>query len=132
MSTDRVMRIVRFFVSGALSTATTLGVLYLLVESVRFNQVLASVVGFLCGVVVSFTLQKWWTFKDHATDRIRMQASLYLFIVLANTMLNTVCMYIGVELLGVQYLVAQIITALLISVESFFLYRLVFRTPAAV
>ena len=123
-------RIVRFIIAGSLATGTNIASLYALIHFVHLPYLLASVAAFLCGFVVSFTLQKFWTFRNKETNIIGQQALSYFLIVLANLSLNTLVVYALVEHAGVNPIIAQALASLLIALESFFAYRfLVFDTP---
>ena len=132
MSRDLIMQIARFGVSGVTALATNIGVLYVLNSVIGLWYLAASVVGFLAGFAVSFTLQKFWTFRDHSTDKIAAQAVRYFLIVLFNLGLNTILVYLLVEHMHIRPVISQIIAAFIIAVEGFFAYRiLVFNAPHA-
>lgn len=120
--------LVRFGVTGALATTVTLATLFLLADVLRVWYIWASTAAFLLGFGVSFTLQKFWTFKNSRTDVLGVQAIMYLFILLLNLAVNAALMYILVEWAHLPHVVAQALAAVLIAGESFYAYRfLLFR-----
>ena len=128
LRSEGILRIARFGVSGITALCTNIAVLYALLY-VGLWYLFASIIGFLTGFIVSFTLQKFWTFRDHSTDAIRSQALIYFLIVLVNLGLNTALVYLLVENVHLRPVIAQVTSAFLIAGESFFAYRiLVFRT----
>ena len=127
-SISLILQVVRFGISGVTALMTNIAILYALNSLVGLWYLLSSIAGFIGGFAVSFTLQKFWTFRDHATDNIANQATRYFLIVLFNLGLNTLFVYCLVEYAKLQPLIAQIIAAFVIAVEGFFAYRfLVFR-----
>ena len=130
LMSERVYKILRFGIAGALATGTNITTLYLLHDGAGVWYIPASICAFLVGFVVSFTLQKFWTFRDRDVERWRKQAATYFGIVVCNLTLNTIFVYLFVEYGGLIPVLAQAFSSILIALESFFVYQLfVFRTP---
>lgn len=123
---QKVFQVGRFIISGASAAAVNIGTLYLLTSIFGMWYIPASAVAFLGGFVVSFTLQKFWTFADDARPFAGGQILFYFAIVLFNLGLNTVLVYSFVEYLALRPVVAQALASILIACESFFAYRFVF------
>jgi glycosyltransferase involved in cell wall biosynthesis/putative flippase GtrA len=87
--------------------------------------VLSSSFAFLIAYFVSFSLQKFWTFRDNGRGKIRQQMSLYFIVGVINLLLNGSGMYLLVDKLGVMYLLAQIIMGAILGFSSFVIYRFV-------
>ncbi len=122
-------KLARYVVSGGTATAVNLLVLYLLVDHAGMHYLSASVLSFLSSTVVSFTLQKFWTFRNRATERMHFQFALYALITVTNICINTALMYGFVDVLGVWYLAAQVLSGGLIAIASYFTYqKLVFAS----
>jgi putative flippase GtrA len=126
-----IERIPKFLISGGISTAISISILYTLTEWAHLWYLLSSVVAFLIGLVASFTLQKFWTFGDSRTHLILKQGAVYTSIQLWNLALNTLGMYFLVEVFQVWYLFAQLGVAACIAVQSFILYNFVFKKEEA-
>ena len=123
-----LMRIVRFVVSGGTATAVNLGILFVLTHLFGLWYLLSSVIAFLGAFFVSFTMQKYWTFEDDSTSRLRSQALIYLSIILVGLGVNTALIYSFVEYARLHYVVAQLISGIFIAVMNYFSYKhLVFR-----
>lgn len=128
-SREKIFHVVRFGMSGAAATATDIGALAVLIYVLHLWYLAAAVIAFLIGFVVSFSLQKFWTFRDHTTERMGAQAAVYLAIVLMNLTINTFFVFVLVEYVGLTPIPAQLVASVVIACESFFLYRIVFRRP---
>lgn len=127
-SVYRKKKIAKYIVSGGMATATNLAVLYALTDFFRVHYLVSSVFAFIVSVVVSFSMQKFWTFEDSSRDALHTQFVSYSMVVIANLALNTFLVYAFVEWFSFWYLVAQFLAGMFIAVVSFFAYRdLIFK-----
>ncbi len=120
-------KIVRYIISGGTAAVVDLVLLYLLTDVFGVWYITSSIIAFLVSFIVSFTLQKFWTFNDRSTDKIHSQAIIYLIVTSINLGLNTVGIFAFVHYFGFHYLASQIIVSILIAFESFYVYHLVFN-----
>jgi putative flippase GtrA len=116
-------KIFRFLISGGAAAGTNLFILYAVTEWFGIWYLLSSVIAFIIAFFVSFVLQKYWTFKDHSTDMIHRQMVIYFAYALLGVLVNTLFVYIFVEIFGIHYFVAQFISSGLIAIANFFVYR---------
>ncbi len=102
--------------------------LALLVEVLGLWYLTAATIAFTAALLVSFSLQKFFTFADHsrANGILARQFSIYTTVALANVAINTALMYLLVEFLSVHYLVSQAAASATIALYSFFVYRALF------
>ncbi len=114
--------VVRYLISGGTSAVTDLVILYILVHYIGMHYLIAAIIAFILAFCVSFTLHKFWTFKSHEQETHK-QVAVYLTVSLLSLGLNTLLMYLFVDHLGVQVLVAQIIVGALVAVCTFFISR---------
>ncbi len=121
------MKWVRFFISGGTGAAVNVGVLFILTHVAHVWYLFSSIVAFVIAVCVSFIMQKYWTFQDKEREGIHVQASWFGLLALVNLGLNTLLMYVCVDGLGLHYIIGQIIASLLIALESYFVYRVIFN-----
>lgn len=120
--------VIKFVFSGGLAALVTVVTLYFFTDIVGLWYVASSVIGFLAGFGISFILQKFWTFRDHSTDKIKSQTFFYFITIVCNLIINTYGIYVFVHYLGLFYIVAQIIVGLLIACVSYFIYgKLIFK-----
>jgi len=121
-----VFKLCRYLFSGGIGTAVNLGFLYLFVHYCNFHYLTGAFWSFLISVLVSFTLQKFWTFRnfERSEAEVKRQALIFFGVALANLSLNTLLMYFFVDILKLWYMLAQFIAAGLIAISSFFVYRL--------
>lgn len=98
-------------------TATTVDFLFLvfLTEVLGFWYLLSAIIGSTFGGIVAFMLERNWTFKK-TNGVVRKQALRYLFIWLSSLLLNTVFLYLFVDIFEIQYILSRLIVAVLVSV----------------
>jgi putative flippase GtrA len=127
----RAFRIVRYLIAGGTAAASHLAIFFVLVQFGHLYYLHASIVGFVMAIVVSFAMQKFWTFRDTPLHDVHMQFSRYAAVVFTNLLLNTMLVYLFVEKIGMWYLPAQIIATIIIAITGYFGYRhFVFRERA--
>ncbi|OGN16169.1 MAG: hypothetical protein A3B99_00900 [Candidatus Yanofskybacteria bacterium RIFCSPHIGHO2_02_FULL_44_12b] len=125
-------RILRYIISGGTAAVANLSILFVLVHFLDVWYLISSVISYALAILVSFLMQKYFTFNDFTRDRIGKQGILHVGIQIFNLCLNTLLMYLLVDPAGVHYLLAQVISAGSIAVYSFFFYKHMVFAPAVV
>jgi len=121
-------RWVRFALSGITTAIIQLAVLYLLADILLIHYLVASTVAFVIAIVTNFILQKHWTFEDKGRDGMASKFAIFCSIAVGNLALNTVGMYLLVDVLGVWHMLAQCVMMSVLAVMNYLLYGLfVFR-----
>ena len=111
--------IFRYVVVGLINTAVHIAVTALLVESVLLEPVPASVVGFICALLVAFFLNRHWTFSR--PDRPVARLYRFSLVSILGLCLNTLIMLAAVDWLGLHYLIGLLLVALVIPPTNFVL-----------
>lgn len=108
---------VRFAGVGCISAIGHYGLLVLLVQGFAADAVLASAAGAMLGALINYSLNYRFTFRSRQQHR----QSVLKFAVVAvfGLLLNTLLMWVGVDLLALHYLLAQIVTTGLVLIWSF-------------
>ena len=120
---------------GIIQTAT----LYIWVELLHLqaHYLIGATVGFCLALAITFTLQKYWTFRDYAHTQIKKQFFSYTFIALINLGLNISLLHfskivleaLGLNFFHIWYLMAQVsIIATLAALSFVANYFITFRT----
>ncbi|MFA6273107.1 MAG: GtrA family protein [Candidatus Paceibacterota bacterium] len=115
----------RYLIGGACGAATNVFFLFLLVDVFGVWYLQAAVWSFLISWLVSFLLQKYWTFQNYSTENgvLQKQATLFFAVSFLNLGINTLLMYIFVDFFQLWYLLAQVFSSALIAISSFFIYK---------
>lgn len=123
MVSPRLQKILRYLAAGGASTIFNLAILFILVHFLGFFYLIGAICSYVLSIGFGFALQKFWTFRDHETSGVHIQLGIYTVIALINLGVNTGLMYLFVSILGVQYLVAQVIAAGIIAFASYINYK---------
>src|ERR1700732_2682384 len=119
----KVLMLVRYLFAGGTGLATNLAVLYTWSNSFGWYYLFSVALALLVSFMVSFVLQKFWTFQDRAVHHLHHQAAKYFIVFIASFISNLALMYVLVSTLGVWYVLAQILTSGLLAMVSFFIYK---------
>lgn len=117
------MRLARFVISGGTATAVNLGTLFILTHFFGVWYIYSSIAAFAVSFFVSFSLQKLWTFGNTALDKVHVQATKFLAIILVALGINTLLIYIFVEYMHAHYLLGQLVSGLFIAIINYFSYK---------
>jgi putative flippase GtrA len=124
-----VGRLFRYAVAGGLSAATHLGTLALLVELFAVRPVIASTIGFILSIAVSYLLQHRWVFASTIANRTALPR--FLTVTAVGMALNASVVAIGTEVLAAHYGPVQLVALVLIPLSNYLLNSLwTFRDPA--
>ncbi|MEI7451990.1 MAG: GtrA family protein [Candidatus Falkowbacteria bacterium] len=124
----RYPAVFKFIVAGIFAGGTDLILLFLFHGIFNIGIVTATSMAFMISFVVSFSLQKYWTFNSKEKNRLHVQLALYLSIAFVNLNINGWGMHVLVNYYKVWYLLAQVIVSGLIGFESFLIYKfIIFR-----
>jgi putative flippase GtrA len=120
--------VIKFFFAGSSAATVDLLFLFLFHGVFHWGLVLSTSLAFILSFVVSFTLQKFWTFRNYSQKKMPVQFVLYISNAFIGLNLNGLLMHFLAIKLGVWYLLAQIMVNLMIGVYNFFVYKfIVFR-----
>ena len=81
----------------------------------HIDAVLASILGTIFGGVINFLIGRVWVFKTSQTN-FSEQGKKYFLIWLGNLLLNASGVYLLIKIMGVQYLIAKMITAITVAI----------------
>lgn len=119
----RAHKLIRYLISGGTAALVNWSTLFLLVHLGNMYYVYASILSFITSIGVSFTMQKFWTFRDNLVHDIHVQFTRYLIVILLSLLLNTALIYFLVEKVHVWYMFAQVIATILVAITNFFCYK---------
>lgn len=108
---------VKFLGVGSVSAIGHYGLLIGLVSGFGFDPVLSSAAGAFVGALINYALNYRFTFKS--SQQHSETVSRFALIALLGLGLNTFLMWLGVDVLALHYLLAQILTTMLVIIWSF-------------
>lgn len=113
----------RYILSGLTATTLNLLAVYVFTDWLLIYYLLSSMIGFTLGLIVSFFLQKFWTFSDQSRLTIHWQAAMFFATAVAGVGLNSFLVYCFVEFVSLHYLTAQILAGVIIAGINFLIYQ---------
>lgn len=107
----------RFAAVGVLATLSTYISLILLVEVWHMNVIGASVFGYIVGIIVNYALNYGFTFGSTRGHHILVPK--FLVVMSIGLLLNIGIMSLGVNWIGVHYVIAQLAAVAVVLIWSF-------------
>jgi putative flippase GtrA len=97
-----------FLFAGIVSSLVDIGLLYVFCEYLGEWYLSAAAVSYCCGIVVSYSLNKYLTFHDGRKNYL-LQFSTFAAISFSCLMVNLCIIWLAVEFAAVNYLAAKVI-----------------------
>ena len=110
--------ILKYSVGGAAAFVVDATLLYVFTEYANIWYLTSSILSFLIASIVNYVYQRLVTFK-HSGTNIKKQYLSFLLIAAVGLGLNTLLLWVQVELLGLWYMLAKAIAAVIVLVWNF-------------
>lgn len=119
----REWRILRYLIAGGTSAVTNLALLYVLTSVLDVWYIYSALIATSVALIVSFTLQKLWTFQNYGTERVHVQFPMHAALAGLNIVINAILLYVLVEWFGLWYLFAQVVIGALLACVNYTVYK---------
>lgn len=113
-------QLTKFVVTGGTATLVHMGLFWVFKQWMPI--VVATTLGFLIAFVVSFTLQKYWTFKSQG--QVAKQGIAFFVLQMVNLTINALAMYVLVEKFGFWDMGSQFVVLGTLAVSTFIISKL--------
>ena len=121
----QIKRIVRFLVSGGSAAAVEFFVFMLLLGWID-STLVANSISFLCGLMVSFTLNRKWVFDSQA--RVQRQFIEYFILAIINMVLSGALVYLLVDIWELAPWAGKVLVMGIIACNNYILFsRFIFK-----
>lgn len=110
-----------FSMMGALGTACHYLVLVSLVQFLGLGPAYATTMGYATGAIVNYVLNRRVTFRSQRSHGIALPR--YVTIVLAGLIINTTMMILLNRVIGLHYLISQVVSTGVVLVVNFVLSK---------
>ncbi|MDL2289188.1 GtrA family protein [Clostridia bacterium OttesenSCG-928-F22] len=110
---ERFMELFRFAITGGVSSLVNWGITAALKELLLVDVIIASMVGFTISVVVNYLMSVLWVFKE-ANRKDRVTAFLFIITSVIGLGLNTLFMWLFVDVAGIHYMVSLVLATILV------------------
>jgi len=117
--------IIKFVIAGCFAGGTDLIFLYIFHGLLKMEIVLSTSIAFILSFLVSFTLQKYWTFRNFNHNKVFNQLFLYILNAVIGLNLNGLLMHLLVNRFNVWYLLSQVIVNLFLAIFNFIVYKFI-------
>ncbi len=103
---------IKYLVAGGLAFATDASILYSLTEFAGWHYLASSTVGFGAGLIISYLLNILWVFADRKYEfRMMIELPIFVGIVVTGYLINQLVMWLVVEKIEIDYLMAKVVAA---------------------
>lgn len=89
-------KLMKSFLVGVVATLTDMAILFLIINNTELWYLFAAIVSYHCGMVVSFILNKTFTFKN-TYDKYHYQFMSFALVAYSQLILTTALLYLIVE-----------------------------------
>lgn len=112
-------QVMKFGVVGVVAFGIDYGLLAFLTEIAGVNYLVSATVSFTVSVVFNYAASMRYVFRHREGMSRRREFVTFVILSVIGLVLNNACMWAGVELLGVHYLVVKIAATALVMVWNF-------------
>ena len=125
---SKYIQIIRYILAGGIATASNLVILFVSVYYFKLWYLTGAIIAFSCAVIISYLLQKLFVFKNYSRENMRKQFLNFFIFNLVMLGVNTLLMYTFVDLVGLWYLLAQALSAIIgACVNYIYFNKVVFK-----
>jgi dolichol-phosphate mannosyltransferase len=115
-----IKEFVKFGFVGGIGTLVNIAILYLLTEKAGVYYMISSIFSFIIAMSSNFILNKIWTFKENVKLEIRKKYLQFSLVSVSALLVNLLFLYIFTEVLGIYYIISQILAIGIALIINFF------------
>jgi putative flippase GtrA len=105
----------KYVIAGGLAFVADASLLYSLTEYAGWHYLASSTVGFSLGLFVSYLLNIMWVFADRKYEfQIMTELPIFVAIVGSGYLINQLVMWLVVEQIDIDYLLAKVVAAVFV------------------
>lgn len=112
-------QIMKFGVVGLLAFCIDYGLMVFLTEVVSINYLISATISFTASVVFNYVASMRYVFRHKEGMSRRKEFVIFVVLSVLGLGINNGCMWIGVELFGVSYLLVKIVATAVVMVWNF-------------
>lgn len=118
-------QMVRYIISGGVASLVDIGIMIFLTEYFSMREAIAASIGNIVGLVITYLLSIFWIFDERRLKKPIPEFLIFAAIGIGATLLTFLLMSVFVDHLQIHYILAKIITIVLVSAYSFLIKKLV-------
>ena len=113
------------FVAG-FAAITNVATLYIFTQMFHIYYLMSSIMSFLCGVIVNFTLSKKLIFTNEMTVNKAYELSIYSIIVVIGILIDTFLVWFFTEKIMLYYVVSKILSTGISFICNFVMRKILY------
>lgn len=113
-----IKQILKFGVVGGLAFLIDYGLLYFLTEYLNIYYFISSIISFTVSLVFNYILSIKWVFDVEKKQTIK-EITLFVVLSIIGLAINQLIMYIGVDKLSLYYMLAKLISTVIVMIWNF-------------
>jgi len=114
-------QLIKFGLVGVINTLIGLGAIYVLMYFFSTNPFISNFIGYGMGALISFYLNKLWTFSDKKP--ITKVLPKYIFIIFVSYTFNLISIYLAISVLHINQYISQLLGICIYSIIMFLCLR---------
>ena len=118
----------RYCLVGGTATVVDFALLFGLTEFLGLWYLASATAAFIGGATTNYILNRFWTFNN-ADKRIGRQAGLFIIIAAIGILLNNGILAVGVEIFGLWYMLAKVISSAITLIWNFIGHKYITFRP---
>ena len=114
-----IAQFLKFGVVGIIAFVIDYGALAFLTEVCGINYLVSATISFTLSVVFNYAASMRYVFTHKEGLSRRREFAIFVVLSVIGLVINNVCMWIGVELASIHYLVVKIVATVIVMVWNF-------------
>lgn len=114
-----VAQFMKFGVVGVIAFVIDYGLLALLTEAFGVNYLISATISFTVSVVFNYLASMRYVFTHKEDMSRRREFVIFVVLSVIGLAINNLCMWAGVELLGIHYLITKIAATAIVMIWNF-------------
>ena len=119
----KLAELARFIVAGGGCLLLELGCLYGLTDGLGLHYLYSSAIAFVISLLVNYWLCRVWVFEGGSRKQSAKAAAIFFGSSVAGLGINQLCMYTFVDIMGIYYMAAKLLAAVIVTLWNFVLKR---------